>query len=240
MREIDSKYTGGFTSFDQVDGASSSRGMNDWAVPWADLMMVMFVLFVVLFIYASTHQDVRVLFSPQSQGEARATSTLDPLIGLIGQISTSLDNRGGQDTVRMADNQVIYRSRTDGVSVVREGSKRVRVTLRGDLFFGPKGGMLKGDSAQYLNEIAEIIRLSVGTVHVIGYASEDEAEGSESFGISSQRAAGVADLLISKFSVDPKRIAITGRGAYSPELPGTTKANQALNRRVEIIITNEI
>lgn len=240
MRDIEKDFTKNFSSFEQTEGLPAIRGMNDWAVPWSDLMMVMFVLFVVLFIYADTHKDVKILFSEQSKGEAMATSTLDPLIGLIGQISSRVDESGGQDFVRMADNQVIYRSRADGVSVVREGARKVRVTLRGDLFFGANDQKLKVDSTQYLEEIAELISLSVGTVHVVGYASEDESEAAASFNLSSGRAADVADLLITKFNIDPKRVIITGRGAFSPELPGTSEYNQAMNRRVEILITNEI
>lgn len=240
MRDIEKSFTKNFSSFDQIEGESAVRGMNDWAVPWADLMMVMFVLFVVLFIYASSHQNVKVLFSQQSADEAQATSSLDPLIGLIGQIASRADTRGTQEIVRIAENQVLYRSRSDGVSVVREGPGRIRVTLRGDIFFSASDGHLQADSDQYLQEIAEVVRLSLGTVHVIGYASEDEADGTDSFALTTQRAANVADYLITQFKIDPKRVIITGRGAYSPELPGTSVANQSLNRRVEIVITNEI
>ena len=172
------------------------RGMNDWAVPWSDLMMVMFVLFVVLFIYASTHQGVKVLFSEQAAGEAQATSTLDPLMGLIGQIAKAADGGGADNLVRTTGNQVLYRSRVDGVSVVREGAGRVRITLRGELFFASNDGLLQPDSDQYLHEIAELVRLSLGTVHVVGYASADESSGTESFSLSTQRATDVADYLI--------------------------------------------
>lgn len=240
MRDIEKSFTTSFSSFDQVEGQSTANGMNDWAVPWSDLMMVMFVLFVVLFIYSETHQNVKVLFSPQSADSAQAASTLDPLIGLIGQISSKADAHGTGDIVHMADNTVLYRSRADGVSVVREGQERIRVTLRGDLFFGVGGETLKSGSSQYLFEIAEIIKLSVGTVHVVGYAAEDESSGASSFSLSTRRAADVADYLMTHFNVEPRRIIITGRGAYLPELPGTSKANMAMNRRVEIVITNEI
>lgn len=240
MRDIEKDFTKNFSSFDQVESTPAVQGMNDWAVPWSDLMMVMFVLFVVLFIYADTHKDVKVLFSEQSKGEAMSTSTLDPLIGLIGQISSRVDGTGNQNIVRMAGSEVVYRSRADGVTVVREGPKHVRITLRGDIFFGANNEQLNINSSQYLQEIAELISLSVGTVHVVGYASEDEVAGANSFVLSSGRAADVADMLITQFTIDPKRIVITGRGSFSPELPGTSEYNQSMNRRVEILITNEI
>jgi chemotaxis protein MotB len=239
MRDIEKNFTQNFSSFDQIEGSSAVQGMHDWAVPWADLMMVMFVLFVVLFIYADSHQDVKILFSHQSAEKAQAASSLDPLIGLIGQIASRADSGGTQDIVRIAENQVLYRSRVNGVSVVRESPGRVRISLRGNLFFDAKNGALKPDSEQYIQEIAGVIRLSVGIVHVIGYADRSEFEGTESFTLSTIRAANVADYLINQFKIDPKRIIITGRGAYSPELPGTSQENEALNRRVEVVITNE-
>lgn len=239
MQEIQKNNGSDFTSFEQVGDHITVRGMNDWVVPWADLMMVMFVLFVVLFVYASTHQDVKVLFSDQSRGNAQSTSTLDPLIGLIGQISSRVDSTGASSNVRIAGNKVLYRNRAEGISVMREGPNRVRISLRGEMFFAAGDDVLRSDALTYLQEIAEVIRLSVGMVHVIGYASADEAEGSSSFGLSSRRADDVADLLMSEFKIDPRRIVVSGRGAYAPELPGISEANQEMNRRVEIIITNE-
>lgn len=239
MQDIDKSFTQNFTSFDQMDSHSSKPTMNDWAVPWSDLMMVMFVLFVVLFIYANSNQDVKILFSNQAASEAQATSALDPLIGLIGQLASRADTMGSKDVVRVHESEVLFRSREKGISVVRDAPGRVRVSLRGELFFDENSGALKGDASQYLDEIAKVVRRSLGTVHVVGYADASESEGTQSFTLSTQRAADVAEFLISKFEIDPKRIVITGRGSYQPELPDTSEVNKALNRRVEIIISNE-
>jgi len=239
MIDMEAKQNEDFTSFAKFEGCGQARGMNDWAVPWSDLMMVMFVLFVVLFVYSTTHKDVKVLFSQQAADDAQATSALDPLIGLIGQIASRADSRGSNEIIRMADHQVLYRSRENGVSVIRDGQHRIRVTMRGNLFFDAGSGALKPESVQYLAEVAEVVKLSVGGVHVMGFSSQDEASGPESFSISTQRASDVAALLISQFNIAPKRVTITGRGAYMPEVPGTTESNQAMNRRVEIIITND-
>ncbi len=239
MQKNAERATEDFTSFDKFEDTATVRGMQDWAVPWSDLMMVMFVLFVVLFIYAGQHKDVKILFSSQSAAEARSTSALDPLIGLIGQISSRAASGGSQDVVGMSDAKVLFRSRENGISVVQEGPGQVRISLRGSLFFDAKSGNLKDDAGQYLNEIAKVVSLNVGTVHVIGYVDSSELQGAESFTLSTQRAADVAEYFINSFSIDPKRIVVTGRGAYQPELPDTSDANRASNRRVEIVIINQ-
>ena len=239
MPNNDTRFTGDFTSFDQLEDAAVVRGMQDWAVPWSDLMMVMFVLFVVLFVYAEAHKDVKILFSNQSAAEASATSALDPLIGLIGQISSRADSGGTQDVVGMADARVLYRSRANGISVIQEAPGQIRISLRGSLFFDEKSGDLKSDAGQYLDEIAKVVSLNVGTVHVIGFADKSEFEGAESFTLSTARASQVAEHFITQFGIDPKRIVVTGRGSYQPELPETSEANRTSNRRVEIVIVNQ-
>ena len=239
MPNNDTRFTGDFTSFDQLEDTAVVRGMQDWAVPWSDLMMVMFVLFVVLFVYTDSHKDVKILFSNQSAAEARATSSLDPLIGLIGQISSRASSGGTQDVVGMSDARVLYRSRANGISVIQEAPGQVRISLRGELFFDEKSGDLKPDAGQYLDEIAKVVSLNVGTVHVIGFADMSEFEGAESFSLSTDRASEVAAHFISQFGIDPKRIVVTGRGAYQPELPDTSEANKTSNRRVEIVIVNQ-
>jgi chemotaxis protein MotB len=238
MQKSDINMDQGFTSFAQMEGTDPARGANDWAVPWSDLMMVMFVLFAVLFIYASTRQDVKVLFSRQSAEKAQSAGALDPLIGLIGQIASRTAAGGSQDMVRVAENEVLYRSRANGITVVREAQGRVRVTLRGGLFFDGNSGQLKPESEAYLDEIGDVVRLSVGMVHVIGFADQSEAEGAQSFTLSSERAADVARQLIDRLGIAPKRLVVTGRGAYQPELPDTSAANRTMNRRVEIVISN--
>jgi len=237
--EIDKRFARDFTSFEQMENSTTVRGMHDWAVPWSDLMMVVFVLFVVLFIYAGSHKDVKILFSDQSAAEARASSALDPLIGLIGQIASQADGGGSRDSVRMPESQALYRDRGNGISIIREAPGRVRITLRGKLFFDAMAGKLNPGAEQYLDEIAKVVQLNVGGIHVIGYTDLSEAAGSKSFSLSTQRAAGVAEHFIRHFHVDPKRISVTGRGAYRPEQPETTENNQEMNRRVEIVIVNE-
>lgn len=233
------RFTEDLTSFDQMGNAASAHGMQDWAVPWADLMMVMFVLFVVLFIYAGTHKDVKILFSSQSAAEARSASALDPLIGLIGQISSRAASGGTKDVVGMADARVLYRSRANGISVIQEAPGQVRISLRGALFFDEKSGSLKSEAGQYLDEIAKVVSLNVGTVHVIGFVDQSESKGAQSFMLSTARATEVAKYFISRFDIAPKRIVVTGRGAYQPELPETSEANRVANRRVEIVIVNQ-
>ncbi len=68
-------------------GDTDTSGMNGWAVPWSDLMMVMFVLFVVLFIYSQSKENIKVIF----EGNAQSEVAMNPADGLIEMISFHRD-----------------------------------------------------------------------------------------------------------------------------------------------------
>ncbi|WP_147821318.1 OmpA/MotB family protein [Salidesulfovibrio onnuriiensis] len=240
MDDLKRSFTKDFDLSNHAETEQIVAGANQWAVPWADLMMVMFVLFVVMFIYAESHQDVRVLFSAEAAQKADAASSLDPLMGLIGNISSLSSAASGSESVRMPVNEVIYKSQVNGISVIKESDGKVRVSLRGDLFFKENEDSLASGADAYLQEIADVMKVSTGSIHVVGYVDDVEAAGPASFSLSARRAADVASHLISTFGMDPKRFIISGRGAYRPELPGTSSSNRAMNRRVEVIILTDM
>ncbi|MGE4291595.1 MAG: flagellar motor protein MotB [Desulfovibrio sp.] len=213
----------------QVGDAEAPAG--HWSVPWADLMMVMFVLFVVLYIFAVRHKDVVVLFSQRSSlGEAR--SQVDRLDGLITRIAGQTGDEGAPVEERR---EVYYKSTANGVSVVRE-ERRVRVTLRGGMFFQSGSTELQDDAGAYLSDVAEIIRLTQGGVEVVGYADAKEADGVQGFRLTAERASNVARWFIEEGGIAPSRFSVAGRGGYVPELPSLSKGHEDANRRVEIII----
>lgn len=209
-----------FRSFEDIEPADNVRkGYNDWSVPWADLMMIMFVLFVVLFVYASANKDLVGLFS---EG---ANSVQAP------EAQAGVRERIGEES-----RELLYKAKDGAVSVIRENEDRVRVILRGDVFFEQGRERLNAKAAGYLSEVASLMRLGSGMVHVVGYADEGERTGAASYNLSVQRAANVAEYFIDAMHVDPRRFVISGRGAYQPETPEFTKASARLNRRVEVVI----
>ncbi|MEF2146243.1 MAG: OmpA family protein [Desulfovibrionaceae bacterium] len=214
----------------QPEAAGEAPG--DWSVPWADLMMVMFVLFVVLYVYAVKNKDVVVIFSQRTMpGEIAAPG--EHLEGVLARFAgRSTENGQG---AALENGEVFYKSGANGVSVIRERD-RVRVTLRGGVFFDQGSSELKPDSLQYLAEVSEVIRLTQGSIEVVGYAGDLETDGDPGFRLTAERASNVAGYFIEAAGIAPRRFSVSGRGSYSPEVPSLTQANEDTNRRVEIII----
>lgn len=231
MNENDTARTRYALEPDPFDAAPPQREQEGtaWAVPWSDLMMVMFVLFVVLYVYATTHKDVVLVFSDRTPPASAEHSS----VALDGVIARLAERHG--EIPAPEHPELVYKSGLTGVSVVREG-KSVRVTLRGPDFFEQGRAELSPGATEYLVEVAELLRMSHGEVQVVGYADAAEPGGVEGFGFTARRAASVASWFIDQAEVDPARFSVVGRGANMPEVPATAANHENTNRRVDVLI----
>lgn len=220
---------------DMFDDSASAggQGATDWAVPWSDLMMVMFVLFVVLYVYATTHKDVLLVFTDRTPPASAEHSSV-ALDGVIAGMESRFSEGLGADSSDGRP-EVFYKSKLSGVSVTRQGDE-VHVVLRGSDFFEQGRTELSPGGNDYLVEISEIMRMTRGDIQVVGYADTTEPDGAEGFAFSAKRASSIAAYFIDQSNVDASRFSVTGRGEYSPEVPGNAANSEDTNRRVEIII----
>lgn len=219
------------------DSGAGTEGANAWAVPWSDLMMVMFVLFVVLFIYSQSKENIKVIFSGNSESGVASS----PVDSLIDSISMHRAGMSKDSQVQLPPQRSLFRSRSGDVSVSNEDNGDVKIVMRGDTFFAPGKSSLGTSTVKYLSEIAEILKSNNHPIHVIGHCDDTDVSKigrSEAFEISASRAAKVAEFLISHGAVDSSRFMVSGRGLTHPEVPEAVAKVSGNNRRVEILILN--
>ena len=217
-------------------GDADTSGMNGWAVPWSDLMMVMFVLFVVLFIYSQSKENIKVIF----EGNAQSQVAVNPTDELIEMISFHREAMSSSARVIMSPEDVLYRS-DDGAVSMREENGELKIVMRGSAFFAPGRSSLEPKTRQYLAEVADEMGVSNRAIHIVGHTDDSDAAraGKDSlFELSATRAARVAAYLINQKSIDPVRIIVSGRGGSAPELPDDMGKVEGNNRRVEIVVIN--
>ena len=217
-------------------GDADTSGMNGWAVPWSDLMMVMFVLFVVLFIYSQSKENIKVIF----EGNAQSEVAMNPADGLIEMISFHREAMSSSARVVMTPEDVLYRS-NDGAVSMKEESGELKIVMRGSAFFTPGQTVFGAKTSKYLAEVAEVLKTSKHAIHIIGHTDASDADkvGTQNaFELSARRAAKVAEYLINTKSIDPVRIIVSGRGGVAPELPDDMGEVEGNNRRVEIVVIN--
>lgn len=231
----------GLTRDEGARTAAAGGNFAEWSVPWSDLMMIMFIVFAVLFVYASGKE--RPVPAPLAQPKPLETKApTDPMQAFLGQLEAPVkDAQGFRNAGGSPVKETYYQSDNLGISVVRETDRQVRVFLRGDLFFSPGGDALAGNSGQYLERIAEILRVSTGAVLVVGHTAEDETKTpEESLSLSARRAASVAEYFIRTAKLDARRFLVTGRGSFQPEAPATADDAATRNRRVEVLVLTDI
>lgn len=216
---------------------SESSDLNGWSVAWADLMMVMFVLFVVLFIYSQSKENIKVIFS----GNANTQVSPSPVDGLIDMLSVHRDAMSGNAKVVLTPQDDLYRSDDGAVSMENEDNGQIKIVMRGDAFFAAGKSSFEPKTVQYLAEVAEVLKTNNHAIHIIGHTDHsDIAQSGKSaaFALSASRAAQVAQYFISEKSIDPARILVSGRGGTVPELPDSLQKVSGNNRRVEIVVIN--
>ncbi len=225
--------------FDHDESLLDKNPMTSWVLPWADLMMIMFVLFVALFIYANNRKDTAPIFASGTRAETA------PREGVMGSIEDFLQIFAGRGLTPGANlrtyertREIIYKSDPKGVSVIMEADGGVRVVLRGDIAFAKGHSDLSPESLNFLKEVAEVIRLSQNTVHIVGHAEESETKAGDDLRLSTQRAATVAEFFI-RTGLAPRRFMATGLGASRPEAAPLSEQEQHKNRRVEIVILSD-
>jgi chemotaxis protein MotB len=268
---------GGDRLFDGGDSLIDDDAMrSNWAVPWSDLMMTMFVLFAAL-LAAQTLQHggqkdkhaQAVHEQPVPQPVAQELPVPQPIEQPVTQEKTVAEElpvpvpapepvpepaasanataegappssqvnvlAQSQDAVRESDLQ------NTEVTVLEDQS--VKINVQGPMFFARGKAELRPEVKKFLGRLARVIRQTPYDIHVVGHADDRAINTSlfpSNWELSLARASHVARYLIDAGGVDPARFTVTGRGEYQPVVAGEDPNSQALNRRVEIIITRNI
>jgi len=240
-----------------------------WAVGWADLMMTMFVLFLVMYLYQSAQQRQIAnhgLSSPvtttSQQGQQGARSgpqakaaKVDAKSAVEQQAagrqepqSPALDghsDHGTTEMVRLYDLAVLTlrdRELAKFADIELSPDRTVRIILATDLLF-PSGNTDLGSSARdKIKQIASFLRDTPYRINVIGHTDNVPIKSgpfASNWELSVMRATTVARFLIEGMGIKASQFSVTGHSYYQPLVNNDTSANRAKNRRVEIIISRE-
>jgi type VI secretion system protein ImpK len=112
------------------------------------------------------------------------------------------------------------------------------VTMGGDGLFASGRSELRSESVPLLMAIADALNQVPGQVLVTGHTDNvpiNSLRYPSNWALSEDRANAVRQILSSR--VVPQRIAAQGLADTQPVAPNDTRANKAMNRRVEITLT---
>ncbi|OGS44846.1 MAG: hypothetical protein A2539_03720 [Elusimicrobia bacterium RIFOXYD2_FULL_34_15] len=119
---------------------------------------------------------------------------------------------------------------------VKEEKRGLVVNLASSVLFDSGKSELKPGAFDMLNEVVKLMQeYPDNNILIEGHT---DSYGSDAYNkrLSEKRAQSVYDMLVSKYSVDSKRLSAIGYGEEKPMADNKTAAGREQNRRVEIII----
>lgn len=205
-----------------------------WSVSWSDLMMTMFILFVVLYIYKSGNRELEFGQGPGDQKISDRGS---------GAITKGdLDHKPSEiyDQARRA---LVDKWVNQSVSVDLVKDKAIRITLSSDLFFDAGKADLKTEAIWELRQVAEILKENSFIINVVGHTDSVPNHSfifPTNWELSTARACRVARFLIEEEGVEEERFFVSGYSWHQPVVPNNSPHNRSINRRVEILLMKEM
>ncbi|MCK5232597.1 MAG: OmpA family protein [Desulfobulbaceae bacterium] len=224
---------------DPLARAAQPRAVH-WSIVWSDLMMTMFILFLVMFLYQVSNREFLTeekieLIERPSLGSG---SPFDkPGVG-----SGSMEEGSISKIYDLSRQALESEDLIDFASIDLVQDKTVRIILKGDFLFNTGKADLKSAAKKSLGKIAGLIRNTPYMINVVGHTDSVPIHSEKyptNWELSASRAVAVARFLIEDTKIPGKQFFVTGHAYYQPVAPNDTGKNRKKNRRVEIIITKE-
>lgn len=227
-----------------------------WSVVWSDLMMTMFIFFVIMYVYVAAHQDFLGGSDLGSDlGTGMGTGVMGDGGGTIGgEGGGPFDNEPGRTaepemSASMAQMYDLSKQRLAAEDMKKFASinlapdQTVRIILTGDLLFDPGQAELKENAKNSLVKIAQLLQQTPYVINVVGHTDSTPIHNdrfASNWELSVVRATRVARFLIESMKLPAKRFFVSGHSFHQPVQKNDTAAHRAANRRVEIVVTKEM
>ena len=118
---------------------------------------------------------------------------------------------------------------------------KVRIRLMGGTAFDSGKAEIRQQMIPLLKKIGSVLGETKGDIVISGHTDNVPVTGGQyksNLRLSAARSASVAEFLIHRTSVNPRRIATMGFGKYRPLESNDTPEGREKNRRVEIVLTS--
>ena len=218
---------------DSLNGAGifSGRGItksSHWSIPWADLMMTMFVFFAVLYIYDTYKKE-----TPPSRNEHSS------------DIQKEIKPEETEDLTRFFEQstQILKAEELRDITTVKLiKDKAVKIILPGDVLFDTGQAELRSNAMGSLEAVGRLLKTTNLAVTVSGHTDNVPIHTDRfpsNWELSTARACVAAKFLIEKANVAPSRIQVIGYAENRPLSSNETPEGRSANRRVEIIVSKE-
>ncbi|HCV41980.1 MAG TPA: chemotaxis protein MotB, partial [Bacteroidetes bacterium] len=225
-------------------GHEEPENHERWLLTYADLITLLLGLFVIL--YAMSKVDAAKY--------AEVAAALGGVFGGGGKVSVAQGSSG----ILQLPMPVVPKERQEVQKQVEEGLggdlKSGRITLSTDergltlhvaeeLSFSSGSAEPKQEMLRVLDTVAAIIRRLPHDIRVEGHTDDipiNTVAYRSNWHLSVARAVNIAYYFIESKDFSPEKVSVAGYGEFRPLVPNTSDMNRAKNRRVDIVILNNV
>ncbi|MBL8934280.1 MAG: flagellar motor protein MotB [Archangium sp.] len=229
-----------------------------WVISYADLVTLLFALFVVL--YASSKVDTNKLAETSEsmrwalnfKGEGGITKlsifkgppTEGGCVTQAGAqpFSSPVDRRVLEQQRKRLEKMIkpflMERTKNPTISMEIENG-RIRLRLAAMRFFDPASASLRPEAIAVLDAIAEELDASKQNIRVEGHTDDEPIRTTRfrsNWELSASRAATVVSYLEQAHGIAPQRLVAAGMGAQNPLVSNDTPEHREMNRRIEVVL----
>jgi two-component system copper resistance phosphate regulon response regulator CusR len=145
------------------------------------------------------------------------------------------------DVVQKKLESALSEQLADGFVAVTPTKEGIVVSLREAGFFDSGSTRLRPQALPTLAQFVSVVGPERMKIRIEGHTDDvpiHNRKFDSNWELSTSRATEIAKLFITRFAMDPARLAASGYGQYYPTAPNDTEENRAKNRRVDLVILN--
>ncbi len=217
--------------------AESKEPHDRWLISYADLVTLLFTLFVVLYAAADHERAARVAeaVSEVVRTEPKPAAVIPGGKGVLPGGQAVTEARAAMESA-FAINRTL-RSRARIIST-RDG---FIVSLAEAGFFAPGEATVREDARALIETMADLLRKSQASLRVEGHTDSTPiatARFPSNWELSSARASVVLAQFVAR-GLPPAHLSLAGYAGERPIADNSTTEGRAMNRRVDLVIMRD-
>lgn len=213
----------------------AGEGRDRWLISYADLVTLLFALFVVLFA-AADHERARLI-----------ANSIAAQIGDAETAAPAVQNKGdsvlpGTDSLideQAAINRAFTNNQLLGSRArVSRNERGIVVSLAEAGFFAPGDAGLRDDASALVDDLADALAQTDAPLRIEGHTDSQPINNPRfhsNWELSTARASYVLERLTAR-GIPSSRLSVAGYADERPVADNSTPEGRALNRRVDLVI----
>lgn len=225
--------------------AEKPENHERWIVSYADMLTLLFALFVVLYATsdANPHKLEQVRQSLDrafSVGVLQGSAGTSPIFEGAGRDSGIQDVK--QRNLTAISTKLAEFAKTKGLEnkiQIREDARSITISLADNLLFDSGSAELKPGSQDVLLEVAGVLAGLPNDLRIEGHTDNIPVNSPDyptNWELSAARASTVLRFMTETGGLDPLRMELGGYADTHPIASNDTAEGRALNRRADIVI----